>query len=622
MRRPDIDPDACPNAMNMPLIRWTASALASLALLATGCSRNGDAPGQLNGSSQGPEGGAGSCRQPAPGCACSTSGALATCKVYEFHSDNHTTCLAGTMVCENGAWGGCEGPASAQKLVLSTGRSKVDDLGVAGACVNDTCDPSTEVADDSGAPTYSGCNQVTDTPDGLDAGPNFLITDAGGLTPAPNLTSEAGVACTGLAVNPPTINLVVTGFSPIVTMPATANFTATYIPAACYMGLANAAWSVDRRDLAAISGGVVTLESGVAGPLNVSAYSSGFQAAAVVNVTTNVLDTSMAPAGSAAQFVGNGTAPDNIKYLYPYANTVFPRSVAAPVVQWDNLGVPATAVKVTIQYPATGTPIYTVSQILGESTPPQAALSQDGWAYLDQTAAGQDALITIQRVVGGVLRNPVSETIHFATTPLRGNIFYTEYNVPAWTATIKSAKPYGTTPSQVALAGAGCNPCHSVSANGTTLVASNWGNNDTSVAKVNADGTLTGLANMWNQPSPPAQDTRGFAYSAISPDGTIALQGTNWWGNTVQPGGAQQQSSAPHGNGSGPHRAPTTPTRRRRDRPHPRRPTTRSTSTGEITLREGRSRRGRTTPSCGPASCRPSIARPTPSSPSRATVFS
>ncbi len=262
-----------------------------------------------------------------------------------------------------------------------------------------------------------------------------------------------------------------------------------------------------------------------------------------MNVTTNVLDTSNAPAGTAALFVGNGTVADNIKFLYPYPNTVFPRSVAAPTVQWDNLTVAATAVKVTIQYPATGTPIFQVSQILAESTPPQAALSQDGWAYLDQTAAGKDALITIQRLVGGVLRKPVTETIHFAKTALRGNIFYTEYNIPditttaGQTATIKSAKPFGTNAAQVALAGANCNPCHSVSANGTTLVTSNWGNNNTTIARVNGDGTLTGIGNMWNQPSPPAADSRGFAYSAISPDGTLALQGTNFWGNTVQPGG-------------------------------------------------------------------------------------
>ena len=56
---------------------------------------------------------------------------------------------------------------------------------------------------------------------------------------------------------------------------------------------------------------------------------------------------------------------------------------------------------------------------------------------------------------------------------------------------------------------------------------------------------------MWNQPSPPAQDSRGFAYSAISADGQLALQGSNWWGNTVEPGSTTQTASAPHGNGSG-----------------------------------------------------------------------
>jgi regulation of enolase protein 1 (concanavalin A-like superfamily) len=83
------------------------------------------------------------------------------------------------------------------------------------------------------------------------------------------------------------------------------------------------------------------------------------------------------------------------------------------------------------------------------------------------------------------------------------------------------------------------------------LVTSNWGNANTTFAKVNADGTLTGLGYMGNQPSPPAQDSRGFAWSAISPDGVYALQGTNIWGNTQNPSGANLSSSAPHGNGSG-----------------------------------------------------------------------
>jgi hypothetical protein len=413
---------------------------------------------------------------------------------------------------------------------------RLEDLGAASACVNDPCDPS--------------CTQEVDTPTGLDAGPDsgFAITDAG-LTPLPIVQGDGGARCTGLTINPSVVNVVVTGLSPLATSPSTLDLNASYSPANCFSGLANASWSVDKAGFAAITGGVMTLVSAVAGPIGVSAYSAGFQASAQVNVTTNVVDASQVTAPVAQLFGTAATQPDALAFLYPYANTVFPRAVAAPIVQWSNGGVKADAVKVTIAYPATGTPTFSVSSLLAESSPPQAALNQDAWGYLDQTAAGQDALVSIQRVVGGVLRQPVSEVIHFGTQPLRGNIFYTEYDVNAWTATIKSAKPYGTTPSQIALPNSGCNPCHSVAANGSTLVTSNWGNTNTSVAKVNADGTLTGIANMWNATG--GQDSRGFAYSAISPDGAYALQGSNWWGNTLQTSASQLVSSRPHGNGSG-----------------------------------------------------------------------
>jgi regulation of enolase protein 1 (concanavalin A-like superfamily) len=387
---------------------------------------------------------------------------------------------------------------------------------------------------------------VADSPGGLDAGPGLVANDAG-LSPLPIVIGDAGEPCTGLAINPSLLNVTVTGLTPITTTPPVLNLAASYTPSACYQTAANAAWSVDKKYLAAISGGTVTLVGAVAGPIQVSAYSAGFQASATVNVTTKVVDSSQVTASVAAAFGGNATQNDSLNILYPYPATVFPRSVAAPVVQWDNLGVAATAVKVTIQYPATGTPTYSVAVILPESSPPAAALSQDGWANLDATAAGQDALISIQRLVNGVLMNPVTETVHFASQPLRGNIFYTEYDVLAWTATIKTNKPYGTTPAAIALQNSGCNPCHSLSANGTTLVSSNWGNNDTSVARVNPDGTLTGLANMWNSTG---TDSRGFAYSAITPDGQYALQGANWWGNTLD-GTPSGSGSKPHNNGSG-----------------------------------------------------------------------
>jgi regulation of enolase protein 1 (concanavalin A-like superfamily) len=476
----------------------------------------------------------GSCANPAAGCPCTTAGAIADCGQVDRISGGYVTCTMGHTTCSNGAWGACIGDQIATKAMTRTVAHGLD-LGTPQTCVNDPCDPA--------------CMQVVDTPLGLDAGSDsgFEITEAG-LTPLPIVQSDAGVVCTGLTVNPATLNVTVVGLNPLTTSPALPTLAASYAPANCYGGLAPASWSLDKAGLAAISNGSLTLVSAVSGPITATAYSAGFQASATIQVTTNVVDSSQVTAPVAQLFTGPPAQSDNIQIIYPYPRTVFPRALAAPIVQWNNNGVAATAVKVTVQYPATGTPTYSVSEIIPESNPPQAQISQDGWSFLDQTAAGQDALLSVQRLVNGVLMNPVTETIHFASAPLRGNIFYTEYDVVAWTATIKSAKPSGTTAAQVAMASAGCNPCHTVSANGTTLITSNWGYNDTSVAHVNADGTLTGLANMWNAST--GLDSRGFAYSAITPDGLYALQGSNWWGNTLEPT-QDQGASKPHGNGSG-----------------------------------------------------------------------
>jgi regulation of enolase protein 1 (concanavalin A-like superfamily) len=471
------------------------------------------------------------CQTPAAGCPCDSEGTSVDCGQVDRRSGDYISCSVGKTTCQNGVWSACIGDRIATKRSVA-GPLHTQDLGNSAACSANPCDPY--------------CSVFVDTPVGIDAGSYFVANDAG-LSPLPIQNPDASVPCTGLAITPASLNVTVTALAPIVTNPPAANLVASYVPSACYMTAANAAWSVDKQYLAAISGGTLSLVGAVAGPIAVTAYSAGFQASGVVNVTTNVVDSSQVTPSVAAQFNGSATPADNIQILYPYASTVFPRSVAAPVVQWDNKGVAATAVKVALQFPATGTPTYSVATIVAESSPPAVAIGQDAWAFLDATAAGQDALISVQRLVGGVLRAPVTERVHFATQPLRGNIFYTEYDVTAWTATIKTAKPYGTTPAAIALANSGCNPCHSVAANGSTLVSSNWGNSNTSVARVNADGTLTGLGNMGNSTG---TDSRGFAYSAISPDGKYALQGANWWGNTLD-GAPTNTGTKPHNNGSG-----------------------------------------------------------------------
>src|SRR5580700_9351883 len=90
------------NAMNAVLTRWTLAMATASGLLSAGCSTNTDTGGILGGTTGHDAAAVGACLQAAPGCACATSGALATCTTYEQRSGNYTFCQQGTMTCENG----------------------------------------------------------------------------------------------------------------------------------------------------------------------------------------------------------------------------------------------------------------------------------------------------------------------------------------------------------------------------------------------------------------------------------------------------------------------------------------------------------------------------------------
>ena len=125
---------------------------------------------------------------------------------------------------------------------------------------------------------------------------------------------------------------------------------------------------------------------------------------------------------------------------------MFPLGLPSPLIQWENNNVPATtasAVKVTLRFPATGTPIFSWSEIVPElqtaPTPtlaaqPRATIPQTVWPDFQQTRRPQqrrDAAATrvfaIQRYVAGSSDAEVPTTIHFANGQLKGNIFYNSY---------------------------------------------------------------------------------------------------------------------------------------------------------------------------------------------------
>jgi hypothetical protein len=538
-------------------LRWAM--LAGLGLALAACSSETSLVGTGvpdNGGLAKPDGGTHvSCATPNTGCACDNPGNVIDCGEVQRRTGDYVSCSMGRRTCgTDGTWGTCLGDRIAPLVLSAAAGKRLQDLGVSSTCIGTPCDPY--------------CQNYVDDSNGLDAGPPCAVTEAG-LT---LFEQEAAppVLCTGLQLVPPDQTVVVTSISPMTTLPASIQYQAQMIPVGCKAGFVPATWTLNSYDSALIdANGVLSLYTPVARVLTVSGYSGAMNASGTATILVNVNDTTQAPAGTADKFTGPGVPLDPMTVIYPYVNTVFPRGLAAPIIQWQTNGVAADAVKVSLRYPSTGSPTFTWSNVIAEAALPKATIPQAVWAAFDQTASGVEAAYVVQRLIGGTLYAEVVRKIKFSNAPLRGTIYYTEYGrsssnplpSPAiggncsfniTNAYIRALDPTGVSAPVnpfATVAPGGCPVCHSVSANGKMFVTSDrgWGTGG-GVSRINADGTFTPIANS-PQPTNPGVDSRGFSYGAITPAGSYVLQGSNLWGNTITEGSVAVRMSAGNGNG-------------------------------------------------------------------------
>jgi hypothetical protein len=534
-------------SIRAPLVGLTASAVATFLLL-LGCGPQQNPDGLGNPSGRLDASGGDYCATPNVGCPCGDAGASVACGSVEQWSAGYVTCSEGTRSCGgDGTWGDCVGTRITTKA-LSTGGIEAQGLNGSAMCVGDPCDPA--------------CNAFTDDPSGLDAGFDapLTITDAGvTLTGHPVSLST----CTGLQITPntsPAKDLVVTTMAP---SPNTVAYTASLVPPSCYPGTPTFLWSINQYGIAQVSSsGQLTLAVPIAGPITVSAYAGTLSASVVCNVTVNVVDTSAAPTGySNTQFPATTGAADTLSVLYPYPATVFPLGLPSPLVQWS-ASTTASAVKVTLRFPTTGTPIFSWSEIVPElqtaPTPtltaqPRATIPQSVWQDFQQTVVdnsgtlGGDATFAIQRYVGGTLKAEVPTTIHFANGQLKGNVFYNSYgtnlvqnfgntlNGAAFGAATLQVAANGTTPTVVVgyndptLSGAGCRVCHNAAAGGTRLLSNSYFSNGTSGSGDEATTFLYDTTQATPALIQSSQTLIGSfgnnvdTYAALSPDGTYLM---------------------------------------------------------------------------------------------------
>jgi hypothetical protein len=330
--------------------------------------------------------------------------------------------------------------------------------------------------------------------------------------------------------------------------PDFAQLTVRAVPDGCFEGPIRAAWTVDRLDRSRIDNfGRVTLFSPTAGDITATAYVGMFSATGTVHVVVDAIDTTVAPPGTADLFDDTPAGTDPMTVLYPYIDTVFPLALRAPTIQWDTGGTAADAVLVGLRYPADGSE-FSWSKVIQEQNPGRFTIPQDVWAQFEAAAKGQTAAYVVQRVTGGALRPPVTRNIVFATAPVRGKIYYTQYarNGPTSMMVVDPGSP--ASPNSVFPTDSGgtpdtnrkCPVCHSVSANGTMFATSDKRfSSNGGLSRINANGTFTALSDYsglaaYKDGSSGGEGWRGFAWAPLSPDGTLALAANNIWGNTYE----------------------------------------------------------------------------------------
>ncbi|HEY3256617.1 MAG TPA: hypothetical protein VGJ91_21815, partial [Polyangiaceae bacterium] len=231
---------------------------------------------------------------------------------------------------------------------------------------------------------------------------------------------------------------------------------------------------------------------------------------------------------------GSDGSDSNLKLVYPYDGTVFPRGVLAPLVAWDWTKGDADAVKIELSNES-GSFHWSGSfgrpAILASTNGPfvQHPIPQDVWERASNSASGKADPLTLAVTVasGGQAYGPLKQHWVIADARLSGIIYYNSYGTQLaknYTGAVAGDGKFGgatlgirvgdTDPTLVAGSDGSsdnCRVCHSVSADGSRLVSPNQSGSAFAYA-LSANGN--------------ADETKMGTYTefpAVYPDGSIAL---------------------------------------------------------------------------------------------------
>jgi hypothetical protein len=234
---------------------------------------------------------------------------------------------------------------------------------------------------------------------------------------------------------------------------------------------------------------------------------------------------------------GTPTADPGVSLLYPYDKTVWPQGLLAPLLQWapGSHAFDSAYVHITEAN-------YDYKGYFAANTTPfvNLPIPQQAWSTMAYSNSGGPVTISVVLAQGGTAYGPYTETWTIAQATLQGTIYYNSYGTalvknsdsddsygnqygagtlailpgataPTLTAGVNSPNPGGD--------GTGCRVCHTVAANGQSLVtqASNANAGDYSnTVRIDLANDTTGGAGT-------SLATSELAFPALYKDGSLLL---------------------------------------------------------------------------------------------------
>ncbi len=324
-----------------------------------------------------------------------------------------------------------------------------------------------------GTTTSSGGGQGGETADASDEG---VFTNHGAIV--------------ALAIDPPSavVNIVNGAVLP-------AMFTAVATFEDQWKGNIDASWSLDRVDLGLITktGGVFTPHGTIGGKGTITAKHNGLTATAELGVTLHVDQNpgGLLPAEQTLFDTPDGAPSGTL--LYPYDKTVFARGLLPPEMMWSG-GAAGDKYLVHIKEGFVDVKIFFADDPMTATN--AFTLPENVWRFLTDSNAGEDVVVDILRLSGGVAHAAMHETWTVAPGSLKGSIYYWAVNTgqlmkiaPGAAAPVvvfdsgpadvlnapgspAPANYNGTTPPWDAVGNnKRCVACHTVSKDGSTLAS-------------------------------------------------------------------------------------------------------------------------------------------------------